>query len=57
MNRETMSNLNLAFALLIFILAIGLMVFGDNRTIPMALLPVAFANLTIGIIGRKKAED
>ena len=57
MNRQAMSTLNLVFALVIFVAAIALMAFGDNKTVPIALLPVGFANLTIGLIGRNKADS
>ncbi len=52
-----MGTLNIVFAILLFVICAGLLLFGDgNKTVPIALLPVAFANLTIGIVVRGKVD-
>jgi len=52
-----MGTLNILFAVLLFLVCAGLLLFGDgNKTVAIALLPVAFANLTIGIVVRGKAN-
>ncbi len=56
MTREQLGTLNLAFALIILAAALGLLAFGSNKTVGIALLPVAFANLTIGLVNRKKSN-
>jgi hypothetical protein len=54
--REQFGTLNLVFAVIILVAALGLLLFGSNKTVGIALLPVAFANLTIGVVNRKKSN-
>ena len=57
MTKAQMGTLNIVFAVLLFVLCAGLLLFGDgSNTVPIALLPVAFANLTIGLVVRGKAN-
>ena len=57
MTKAQMGTLNILFAVLLFLVCAGLLLFGDgNKTVAIALLPVAFANLTIGIVVRGKAN-
>ncbi len=49
-----MSTLNIALAILLMIICVGLLLFSENKTVGFALLPVAIANLTIGASMRKK---
>ena len=57
MTKSQMGTLNIVFAVLLFLVCAGLLLFGDgSKTVPLALLPVAFANLTIGIVVRGKAN-
>ena len=56
MTKHQLGTLNLIFAIALFAACAGLVIFGDNKTVGIALLPVAFANLTIGIMSRKKSD-
>ena len=57
MNRSALATLNITFSLILFAAALGLLLFGANKTVAIALFPIAFANLTIGLVTRQKAND